>query len=367
MRVVVDGTPLCLPLTGIGQYTRSLLEAVAVARPDWEFVVLSPYPLLAPIELPNIAHDPVASRSRTRHQLGWRAWWFDTVLPTIVGDLAAQVFWGAAGQAPFLMNGTPLALTIYDFTPLRYPNTMSFLPRHYCTWNQRHWIPRADWLLPISEATGDELRGLYGIATGPVVYPGVDEIFRAARPVSEPRGDPYLVALGTIEPRKNLFAMMHCVQTLIEEGSWPADLKLRLIGGKGWRDGDTLRAVKALEARGVVQRLGYVARERLPSLLAGARALLMPSLYEGFGMPVAEALACGTPVVCSDIPSFREIARPTDALFHETDKKSMLDAYRRLVSNRSPLPRRSSPGAAAAFTWPRSAEVFAQAIERHAA
>jgi len=362
--MVIDGTPLCMPLTGIGQYARAMLQALAVIRPAWEFVVLSPYPPLVPVELPNVRHALAASRSRTKRQRGWRAWWFDAVLPTAVANLAADVFWAADGQAPFFLKGTPVALTVYDFVPLRYPDTMAFLPRQYRLRNHNRWLSRACWLLPISHAVGNELRSLHGIEPGPVVYPGVDEIFRIARRDSEPANERYLVTLGTIEPRKNLLALVRCVQTLTEEGSWPADLKLRLVGGKGWRDRDTLRSIDVLEARGVVQRLGYLAREELPALLAGARALLMPSLYEGFGMPVAEALACGSPVVCSDIPPFREIVCEPDALFHATDAASMLDAYRLLVSNASTLPRRSNPDAATAFTWHGSAEVFAQAVER---
>jgi glycosyltransferase involved in cell wall biosynthesis len=364
MRIVVDGTPLCLPLAGIGQYTCSLLAALATERPDWEFVVLSPYPVRTTIDSPNVRHDLVASKAKPLHTRGWRAWWFDAVLPRVVRTLAGQVFWAADGQVPFGLYSISVALTVYDFVPYRYPKTMAFMPRIYRHWNNKLWLRRATWLLPISRAVAGELRELHGIEAGPVVYPGVDDIFHQTSRASITEDTSYLVVLGTIEPRKNLLGLVRCIEVLIDDGCWPEGLELRIVGGKGWCDSNTLTAIERLEARGVVRRLGYLRREEIPPLLAGARALLMPSLYEGFGMPIAEALACGCPVVCSDIAPFREIAKEPNVLFHGLETASMLATYRRLLLEPEVLPAHAAPDCVRALTWRRSAEIFAGAIEQ---
>lgn len=365
MRMAVDGTALCYPLAGIGQYTRSLLAALAEERPAWEFVVLSPYRPLLPVAHPRVQHDLGASHARDQHVPGWRAWWFDSVLPDAVASLNVDLFWAATGLAPFALSHLPVALTVYDFVPERYPSTMAWLPRIYRKWNQRRWIPRAKWLLPISEATANEIRDLFGLEPHAVVPPGVDEIFVSHRSnVGQPlphRGTDYLLFVGTLEPRKNLATLADCIAELAREGTWPSTLEVLMIGAKGWRDSPLLKKLRPLEARGIVRRLGYLPRNELPALLASARALLMPSLYEGFGMPVAEALTVGCPVVCSDLPSFREIVGDSLAWFHGTEMGSMLDTYRRFLAS---LPAPGSVTTTLKFAWPTSARVFASALER---
>jgi glycosyltransferase involved in cell wall biosynthesis len=359
-RVVVDGTPLCLPLTGIGQYTHSLLSALADARPHWEFVVLSPYRPLVPVARPNVHHDLATGRSRALHTRGWRAWWFDSLLPGMVKKLCPQVFWAADGHAPYRLAATPVALTVYDFVPSKYPQTMSFAPRHYRRLNQWYWLTHARWRFPISRAVDDEMFALHGLRGAAVVHPGIDLMFR-----SVPRGvvEPHVVVLGTLEPRKNLATLMNVLRALDDGGAWPTGLAVRLVGSKGWQDGPTTRAIVELETRGLVTRTGYLPRSELPQLLANARALLMPSLYEGFGMPVGEALATGCPVVCSDIAPFREIVQEPFAAFHGTDETSMLAAYRALMADDMAQLRRPPQGIVDSFDWDRSAQSFADALE----
>src|SRR5690242_12187883 len=119
MRIAIDGTALCYPLTGIGRYTRSLLDALASERPSWKFIVLSPYATSSPVQERNVCYDLRASRAREGRLVGWRAWWFDAVLPKVVREVDADVFWAASGLAPFLLSHVPVALTVYDFVPER--------------------------------------------------------------------------------------------------------------------------------------------------------------------------------------------------------------------------------------------------------
>jgi glycosyltransferase involved in cell wall biosynthesis len=364
MRVAVDGTPLCYSLTGIGQYTRSLLDALAKARPSWDFVVLSPYQPQDPLHLPNVHHDLHQSKALRSPRLGWRGWWFDVVLPEVLRNLEADVFWGAAGLVPFRLAGVPVAMTIYDYVPEKFPETMTRIARWYRKWNMRYWLPRADWLLPISQSVFDETRVLHGITASAVLHPGVDVIFRDFSDVTEIAGRPYFIVLGTLEPRKNISALLKVVQRLVAEGAWPPDLSVKIVGGRGWLDDGMHSRSNPLESLGIVDRLGYVPREVLPALLAGAEALLMPSLYEGFGMPVAEALAVGCPVVCSDIPPFREIIENGQGVFHGTSEEAMYAAFRALLQDWKPrsIPR-PGRGAQPRFLWEYSAQQFLDCLE----
>jgi glycosyltransferase involved in cell wall biosynthesis len=362
MRIAVDGTPLAYPLTGIGHYTRSLLEALAAERPSWELVVLTPYLPLCEMRAANVRFELERARSRKRHARGWRAWWFDVVLPSAVRSLGADLFWGPTGLIPFRIRGVPVAITVHDFVSVRYPGTMPLAARLYRTWNQRAWVRRSDVVMAVSRATADEARSIFGIDPHAVIHPGVDEVFlhpQLEGPGPATSGDFFLV-LGTVEPRKNLEALLATAGVLLDEGAWPSGLRILVVGGAGWRDASVRASLGRLEARGIVRSLGYVPRGALPRLLREARALLMPSIYEGFGMPVAEAMAVGCPVVCSDIPPFREVAGSYPAVFHGTGVDAMVAVYRRLVAD---LPRPSSVKPAVPFTWAKSARDLARAFE----
>ncbi|WP_243317485.1 glycosyltransferase family 4 protein [Geothrix paludis] len=366
-RILVDGSPLCYPLTGIGQYTHSLLNAMALERPDWEFIVLSPYHPTSPVRLPNVIHDLKASKARKEHATGWRAWWFDAILPRACRQLGGDFLWAANGLVPFALSGLKVALTIYDFVPERYPETMAWMPRQYRKWNLRHWLGRASLLLPISKATEQEALTLFGATSHAVVYPGVDDLFFTPPSSLEPGAgeDDYLIVLGTLEPRKNLDRLIGCVEELVRRGTWPTGLRLRIVGGKGWRDSTLLKRISALEATGIAQCTGYLERAVLPCQLRNARALLMPSLYEGFGMPLAEAMAVGCPILCSDIPPFREVVEGYPALCHGTDLAAMVEAYEAFLH--APRAMRfpsGQPHAPFRFTWKESAHQILGAFDR---
>ncbi len=364
MRWVIDGTPLCYPLTGIGQYLRGLLGALAICRPGWAFTVLTPYDPLHRIEAPNITYDTALSESKAQRRPGWRAWWFDMVLPRVIRKAKAEAFWAADGLMPLTLRGVDTALTVYDFVPDRFPDTMNWWPRHYRKLNTRLGVRQARWRLPISKFSATEMKACYGVDAHGVVYPGVDDVFFAApEPLKANVGPDYLLVVGTLEPRKNLAAMAASILQLAADGQWPAGVELRLLGGKGWRDGNVEDSVRRLEALGIARRLGYIPREEMPTLMRSARALLMPSVYEGFGMPIAEALAAGCPVVCSDIPPFREIQQGPSMMFHGLDQASMMQAYHAVATSRAALVRPVGRAAVGRLTWEESASSFIDVIE----
>lgn len=364
MRLVLDGTPLCYPLTGIGWYVRGLLDAAAVLRPDWEFRIAAPYEPIHAVRRPNILWDATWSRASQKRRVGWRAWWFDAELPRLIAPGSADVFWGSAGMIPLRLPGISTALSVYDFTFLRYPETMTWFPRQYREFNARWWLPRATWKFPISVFTAREMREIYGELETAIVHPGVEPMFAGPVPeLSPPPPTEYAVVLGTLEPRKNLRALVEAVEEIDRCGEWPADLTLRFVGALGWKSGDLVRRLNALERRGIAQRTGYVDRRALPTLLRHARAVLMPSLYEGFGMPIAEALVAGCPVICSDIPPFTEIGGGDSVVTHGADSRAIAQAYRDYLLAPGRLARPSPAQHMSRHDWSRKALTFISSLE----
>ena len=362
MRIVVDGTPLCFPLTGIGQYVKSLLIALADLNPDWEFILAAPYFPLVEFHKENIIFSPDDSKTIASPKKAWRSYWFEVVLPGMIRKIKPDVFWACDGMVPALIPKTPTALAIYDFVPELHPETMGLLPRYNRLLNRKFNINRSDWLIPISVSVSDELWELYGKRASSVVFPGVDQMFfESQRPKKLEHN--YFSVLGTLEPRKNILAMLECIYKISEEGQWPYDLEVRIVGGKGWKDKDILSKLKLLEKIGVCVPMGYLAREELPCFLSNSRALLMPSLYEGFGMPIAEAIASGCPVVCSDIPVFREVVGDDEsAIFHGLDSKSMSNTDLNILGGEITIPWSSNSRNIKRFNWIDSAKTFSSLL-----
>jgi glycosyltransferase involved in cell wall biosynthesis len=217
MKWVVDASPLCYPLTGIGQYVRGLLQALPAMKPEWSFVLMAPYEPLIDVTSTNVLWDPSIARARHQRRPGWRAWWFDVELPRAMSGLDASAFWAADGLAPWALREIDVALTVYDFVPERFPATMSWFPRIYRQRNAKRWMSCARWRLPISHSTAGEMVSMHHVAADAIVYPGIDPIFfEADTGTSPPGSDPdYVVVVGTLEPRKNLVALAEAVESLV--------------------------------------------------------------------------------------------------------------------------------------------------------
>lgn len=362
--IFIDGSPLCGKLTGIGYITKNMIIHVANTNPDCQFIICAPYPI-SEFSEGNISVNPFSGAVKDKHQFGWRIYWFDFILPKLVIESKADIFWALNGLVPFrLEKSVDVALWVYDFVFHFYPETMDLFPRLYRKLNFDFWGTKAKWRFCLTHSVAGEMSEIFDLDNDGITYPGINKDFFVERVFDPSLTEQYFVVLGTLEPRKNLKQLTRVVYSIVEEGKWPVGLSIKFIGARGWKNDDFQNLLYKLEEKRVIQILDYLPREEVISLLSGAKALLMPSLYEGFGMPVAEALASGCPVICSDIKPFREIDRNDNCIFHNFDDENIKYIYEQILNGGIKLPSVVDKSGLWEFDWSLSASKFsAQVID----
>jgi glycosyltransferase involved in cell wall biosynthesis len=299
VRVVVDVTPLALPRTGIGNYVLGMLRGLTKAGAEHEVVAFS---IVAPPGKRRIeqALDGVPVQTRLirvppkSHY--WRTAWSRLgrcPVEWLVGSL--DVFHFSDWMYPPQRRGVR-ATTIHDLVPLRHPEWVHPQTYRMHSRKYRHASQTCDLIVVNSEFTAGEVVELLGFPRERicVAYPGIGPAFR---PDGHARdlGAPYVLTVATLERRKNLETLLQAMPLV--RARHP-DLRLAIAGAPGWQ-------APRLDAEGVLP-LGYLSDEKLAALYRGADVFVYPSRFEGFGIPIVEAMACGSPVVASAHASMDE-------------------------------------------------------------
>jgi glycosyltransferase involved in cell wall biosynthesis len=286
-------------------------------------------------------------------------------------------------QAPAVYHATehllprldaPAVLTVHDLIFERYPQHHTLRNRLFLHVGMPLFVHAATAIIAVSRHTRRDLVELYGAdpAKIHIVYEGVDARFRpaAAPAVEQVRQQysptrPYLLMVGTLEPRKNHAAALQALARLKAWG-WPH--RLLLVGGRGWLFEPIRAQIDALGLGGDVEFAGYVPDADLPPLYTGTAAVLVPSLYEGFGFPVLEAQACGAPVVASNASSLPEVAGGAALLTPPEDDEALAHAVHLLLSQPAVAQKLGEAGRrnALRFRWDTCARETA-AVYRQAA
>jgi len=264
-------------------------------------------------------------------------------------------------------------VTIHDLGYLHYPEAHRLLDRLYLDLSTRYNARAATHLIADSLATKRDLVERYG--TNPdkvtVVYPSYDKATFQPVKVKEAietvkarygiAGD-YILFVGTLQPRKNLIRLINAFSNLQSPIS---NLQLVIAGKKGWLYQEIFRRVEELGLERKVVFTGYVPEGDLPALLSGARLFVFPSLYEGFGLPVLEAMACGTPVVCSNASSLPEVAGDAAMLVDPLDVEGMAAAIERVLGDKELRAELIERGfeQARKFSWERCAREILNVLE----
>lgn len=312
LRVGIDATALVAKPTGVGNYVRALLEPMVVAHQEAQFTLFSNDEVAFP-RYPNVRVK--VSRPKRRGP-----YWQNTQLRRMLAEERPDTYWATNGLLPLLRpKGMGTVLTVHDLVYKFAPETLPTISLWGRRLGQRAAVRAADRIVVVSNATGHDAAQAYRREADAVIPPLVNPIFQrpSASTMDEVRQrlglpEPYMLTLGTLEPRKNLVRLLQAYLRRREAGVHLPTLAL--AGGKGWLDDDIGQMLARGESMGCVKRLGYVALEDLPALYAACSAFVMPSVYEGFGMPLLEAQLCGAPVIHGPHASMREAAGDLGAL-----------------------------------------------------
>lgn len=346
---------------GISRYSYHLLAELRQIPSAHRFTAFVPRPLEDPALAPTPRFRITTTGAITERPVV-RILWEQLALPLRLRS-RYDLIHGLAFAVPFAWAGRSI-VTILDLSFLRFPAMFNRGNRLYLTYSARLAARRADRILTISQHGRREVVELLGVPAERVTttYCAADARFRPlprdqVAAFQRARGLPerFILYLGTIEPRKNVPVLVRAYARLRRE--WPRAPDLVLAGGPGWMYEEVFQTIERLGLREHVRLPGYVAGGEQALWYNAAAVLAYPSLYEGFGLPPLEAMACGTPVVASDAASLPEVVGETGLLVSPLDEQAWTIALRRVLEDDQLAAelRRAGPERAARFSWRRMA------------
>ncbi|MGE5245803.1 MAG: glycosyltransferase family 4 protein [Betaproteobacteria bacterium] len=362
MRIAFDGTTLRPGRTGVGYYTEHLLHHLAQEATDDELVVLSNQPVDTTRPLPRGVRVANGRWLTTRTS---RMLWMQVEAPRMLQRLEADVVHFTNGMMP-LTSRVPTVVTIHDMSltlyPRLHPLRRVLLNRPLVNLAAR----RADAIITVSESARRDITRLYNLPPS-----RVHVIHEAASPSFRPVRDPREIAriraryglaerailyVGTIEPRKNLSALIDAFAAR-RRGGELRGYQLVCAGPYGWLSRGVDEQIRSLKIGHAIRFTGYVPFDDLPALYSASEMFVFPSLYEGFGLPVVEAMACGTPVVTGRTPALAEVAGGAIEQACTLDAEGIGDAMVRLARSPDRRAHRAALGLqrAQTFSWTRAA------------
>jgi glycosyltransferase involved in cell wall biosynthesis len=355
MRFGVDATGLGEPKTGTAVYLSEILAAWARdSDVNHEFVVFAtPQARLHLSDLKKDKRFTWVNAPANRH---WRVIWQQIVLPWHLKRQHVDVHWGAGFVLP-LLGMCKKVLTVHDLTFQMYPEMHEPAKRIYFPAMIRASVAKAQSVMTVSRSTEIDLHAIVPASIGKTRV-----TLLAARILSQPAGaenlsplcqHPYLLFVGTMEPRKNLARLLEAWQGL--SVAIKGEARLVILGAPGWLMNASMSKLEADES---VVLAGHVTDDELARWMSNALAFLYPSMYEGFGLPVLEAMAHGIPVLTSNVGATKEIAGQAAVLVDPSSTQSIQDGLTQLLSSaqfRSDL-RTAGQKRAAEFSWERTAQ-----------
>jgi glycosyltransferase involved in cell wall biosynthesis len=357
------------PLSGISRYTLEFTRAMAALadRPDITLLAAGHPGPLSELDLKWVSL-PGCRRLPGLVSLG------NVLLPSIGRRLGLDIIHDPTGIAPFfwMPDTIKTVMTLYDVIPWSFPGYSSRMD----TLLYRHWLPRVlpkvDTVITVSKASKTDIMQYMRLPA-----PKIEVIFGAANPTYRPSEktrieavrtryqlpEHYILYVGSVEERKNLRRVLQAFEFVQRRG---VPHTLVITGVAKWKYADILKAANASELQKNIMFTGYVDEDDLPALYSGADLFVFPSLYEGFGLPVLEAMACGTAVITSNSSSLPEIAGSAALLVDPHSVEAIADAMYHSITEPSLRERLQQEGLqrAAAFTWQRAAKETVQVYER---
>lgn len=369
---IAVNTRLLLPhrMEGIGYFTYETMRLIVKEQPQVEFHFLFDRPydpsfVFAPNVKPVILFPPA------RHPFLWY-WWFNCSVKNYLRKQKFDLLLSPDGYLP-LDIATPTVAVQHDIAFVHYPHSIDWLTSKYYGYFVPKFLQQATRIATVSEYSKTDIIQHYGISPSKidVVYSAAKEVFRPVDDATKieirntyTQGKPYLLYVGSINARKNLKTMLLGFDKYKEvQGS---DLQFLIAGAMGWQNSELQPVLDTMKHRADVIFLGRQPLDELAKLVGSAFALMYVSLFEGFGVPPLEAMACGVPAISSTTSSLPEICGTAAILVPPTDVQALADAIFQLCANPSLYHSLVEQGYVQAqqFTWQRTASLLWDSCER---
>ncbi len=372
MRVGLDGYPLCEPLTGVGHYTFELARALARNHPADEFELIAPFEF-HPSVTAQLEEEQIGNlRLVCRHLKNVRGRWWSFYLPRYLKQASIDLFHGTNYELP-LRHRRRTVLTVHDLSSLLYPE----LHRRQLARRMRLRLPLAVKLakaiITPTEAVKGELCAHLKVKPAKVtaIHEAARESFSPLSPSESAElrnrlriDDEFLLFVGTLEPRKNLVTLLTAYAQIIREN--PPGPQLVLAGGEGWSMNLTQSAIAHHGLADRVCLTGFINDLELRALYSSCRAFIYPSLYEGFGLPPLEAMACGAPVIAGRVAAMQETIAGAAILVDPLDAAALGRSIVTLLEDGKYRDELVQEGQrrASQFSWTKAAELTYETYQR---
>lgn len=365
MLVGLDGYPLSEPRTGVGHYTLELARTLARISPQDEFELVSPAPFdpdaqveIDRANLPNLRTvNPKASSIRGH--------WWSMGLPLYARRAGFDVFHGTNFDVPFWKRRRSV-VTIHDLSPLLHPDKHRTKTVRRARLRLPLVVRLADTIITPTDSVKGEVCQRLGVKADKVTaIPSAARVgFRPMPlaqtiPVRKRLGveDDFLLFVGTLEPRKNLLTLLKALEQIVGDSSLRPQLVI--AGGEGWLMDEFIAFTRKATISDRLCLTGYLKDDELCALYSSCKAFIYPSVYEGFGLPPLEAMACGAPVIAGRIPALQETLGSAALLVEPLDVEGLAKDIAGLLHDESRRNRLRSAGLqhAAKFSWERTARL----------
>jgi len=373
MRVALDAIPLVAAKTGVGHYTDALAEWLARIHSEHQYNLVSPFDF--DFDNCNGSRPKNLSKQFIPVRSLFRKWWL-IGLPALLRIYHVDVFHGTNYCIP-VFAPCPTVVTIHDLSLF----TQSHTHEEANVRRGKRRVPimarRASRIIAPSEWTKREVIRRLRIRPEKIrviheaaregMKPLPFDLCRNALDRHQVRR-PYLLYVGTIEPRKNLLTLIRAYDELLR--ATPHRPQLVLCGGRGWLCDEVFKLVEDLKLQDQVRFTGYVEDTDLPALYSAAEAFIYPSLYEGFGLPPLEAMACGAPVITSNVSSLPEVVGAAGLMHDPNDHRALAQKIAELLGDETAREhfKREGLKQAARFSWERAARetqsVYDEVVEK---
>ena len=355
-------------LEGIGRFSYEIVKRIVKKHPDINFHLIFDRPYSKKFIFSKNVKGHIIS-PKTRHPIIWY-YWFEFQIPKFLKKINANLFISLDGFLTSKLN-IPKINVVHDINFEHRPKDLPFLYQKY----YRHFIPRycklSNDIITVSNFSKNDISEKYKIPKNKihVVYNGVSKVFSDDNPQEIKRkyteGNDYFIFVGSLHKRKNISRMLKAFDLFKKQNK--SKIKFLIVGKKRWWSNEMENSYKNMTHKEDVIFTGYVNEIVLNILLKEAKCLCFVSLFEGFGLPIIEAMKCGTPVITSNVSSMPEICGNSGLIVDPMNISEIANAMENIINNKELYQKLIQDGKKRSkmFDWEKSADIFSEIIERY--